>query len=298
MAQAQGISPLQAWLMATRPKTLPAAIAPVTVGIGLALADGVFSLLPSVAALITALLLQIGANLANDYLDYVKGADIDGRTGPTRVAQSGLIPLSHLRLGITITFALALLVGAYLVSLGGWPILVLGIASILSAWAYTGGPYPLGYHGLGDLSVFVFFGLTAVSGTYYVQAQALKWLLFASAVPVGLLTVAILVVNNLRDLRTDRQAGKRTLAVLIGPRATRIEYTVLLIGAYAVPAFLAAARWSSPWVALSWLTLPLALPLVHAIHSGLEGQALNRVLAGTARLDLLFSLLFALGLVL
>jgi 1,4-dihydroxy-2-naphthoate octaprenyltransferase len=284
--------------MAIRPKTLPAAVAPVLVGTALAWAEGLFSPFPALAALVAALLIQIGTNLANDYFDFVQGADVTGRKGPTRVAQSGLISLPHLRLGTVLTFAVAALVGLYLVLIGGWPILVIGIAALVSAVAYTGGPFPIGYHGLGDLFVFVFFGLAAVSGTYYVQALSISTIVVLAAVPVGALTTAILVVNNLRDIGTDKQTGKRTLAVIIGPRATRGAYLALLAMAYAIPMLLWAAGWTSAWVLLPWLTLPLAMRLVRTIYHTVDGIPLNRALAGTANLDLLFSILFAIGLVL
>lgn len=284
-------------MMAIRPKTLPAATAPVLVGTALALADGAFFFLPALAALAGALLLQIGTNLANDYFDYIKGVDVAGRKGPTRVAQSGLISLAHLRLGILVTFALATLVGIYLVAVGSWPILVVGIASLLSALAYTGGPFPIGYHGLGDLFVFLFFGLAAVCGTYYVQALTITLRVFAAAVPVGALITAILAVNNLRDIETDQQTGKHTLAVMLGPRYTRLEYVSLLAVAYAVPVLFWFVGWSSIWGLLPWLTLPLAVYLVSTIHATDEGPLLNKTLAATANLALLFSLLFAIGLV-
>lgn len=291
------ISPEEAWLMAIRPKTLPAAVAPVLVGSALAWGAGVFSPLPALAALIAALLIQIGTNLANDYFDYVQGADIAGRKGPTRVAQSGLIPLSNLRAGVALTFALAALVGIYLVYLGGWPILIVGVASLASALGYTAGPFPLGYHGLGDLFVFAFFGLAAVCGTYYVQALSLSPIVFLGAIPVGALTTAILVVNNLRDIDTDRSTGKRTLAVMSGPHATRLEYLLLLVLAYSSPLLLWASGLASAWTLLPWLTLPLAVRLTQVIFSAVEGPPLNRALAGTANLDLLFSVLLAIGLI-
>jgi 1,4-dihydroxy-2-naphthoate octaprenyltransferase len=292
------ISSLRIWFMAARPKTLPAAISPVLVGTALALAAGVFTPLPAVAAVAGALLLQVGANLANDYQDYVKGADTTERKGPTRVAASGLLPLACLRIGIVVTFALATLIGLYLSFVGGWPILVLGIAAILSALGYTGGPFPLGYHGLGDLFVFLFFGLAAVCGTYYVQAQTLPLLVVIAAMPVGALTVAILVVNNLRDIETDAKTGKRTLAVILGPARTRLEYMSLLIIAYTVPPFLWLAGSASAWLFLPWLTLPLAVRLVRVLYRTTEGPPLNKALAGTANLGLAFSLLFALGILL
>ena len=285
----------RAWLMAIRPKTLPAAVSPVVVGSALAVADEVFVPLPAVAALLGALLIQIGTNLANDYFDYVKGTDVAGRKGPTRVAQSGLISLPHLRFGMGVTFLLAIVVGLYLVSVGGWPVLVIGIASLISALAYTGGPFPIGYHGLGDLFVFVFFGLAAVCGTYYVQALSITPAVALAAVPVGAMTVAILVVNNLRDLESDRRTGKRTLAVMIGPRGTRLEYVALLAVAFGVPVVFWLCAWSSAWVLLPWLMLPLAVHLVRKIYETTEGPPLNKALAGTANLGLAFGILFALG---
>ena len=284
--------------MAIRPKTLPAAVAPVLVGTALAWADEVFVPLPAVAALVAALLIQIGTNLANDYFDYVKGTDVAGRKGPIRVAQSGLISLHDLRIGTGLIFAAAALVGSYLVTLGGWPILAIGVASLVSAVAYTGGPLPLGYHGLGDLFVFLFFGLVAVCGTYLVQAQTLSPMVLVTAVPVGALTTAVLVVNNLRDIDTDRQTGKRTLAVTIGPRASQLEFILLLVLAYIIPLLLWFAGWSSAWVLLPWLTIPWAVHLSRTICRTTEGQPLNKALAWTANLDLAFSLLLAMGLVL
>jgi len=289
------VSPFRVWFMAARPKTLPAAVSPVLVGTALSAADGVFAPLPALAALVGALLLQVGANLANDYQDYVKGTDTAERKGPTRVAASGLLSLDRLRLGIVITFALAALLGLYLFIAAGWPILFLGLAAILSALAYTGGPFPLGYHGLGDLFVFIFFGLAAVCGTYYVQAQTLTVTAIVAALPVGALTVAILVVNNLRDIETDARTGKRTLAVILGPAGTRLEYVSLLVIAYATPLLLWLAGSASAWLLLPWLTLPLAVKLVRVLYRTSEGPPLNQALAGTANLDLAFSLLFALG---
>jgi 1,4-dihydroxy-2-naphthoate octaprenyltransferase len=298
MSQTPKLSPWKAWAIAIRPKTLPAALAPVLVGTSLAGRDGVFSPLPALAALLGSLLIQIGANLANDYLDYVKGVDVPGRLGPRRVAQSGLIALSRLRTGTAVTFALAALVGAYLTYVAGWPILVIGLASLLASVAYTGGPFPIGYHGLGDLFVFLFFGLAGVCGTYYVQALSISATVVVAAIPVGSLTVAILVVNNLRDIKTDRETGKRTLAVMIGAKATRLEYLLLLVLAYAVPALFWFVGWSAAWGLLPWLSLPLAVRLVRTIFGTAEGPALNKALAGTASLDLVFCILFAAGLLL
>jgi 1,4-dihydroxy-2-naphthoate octaprenyltransferase len=244
------------------------------------------------------LLIQVGANLANDYLDYVKGVDIPGRLGPRRVAQSGLMTLTSLRIGTAVTFALSALVGVYLTYVAGWPILIIGLSSLLSALAYTGGPFPIGYHGLGDLFVFLFFGLAGVCGTYYVQALSINATVLMAAIPVGALTVAILVVNNLRDIETDRRTRKRTLAVMIGAKATRWEYLLLLALAYAVPALFWFVGWSAAWGLLPWLSLPLAVRLARIIFGSAAGPALNKALAGTASLDLLFCILFAAGLLL
>ena len=298
MTQNLEVSPLQAWLLAIRPKTLPAAVSPVVVGTALAASEGVLVPLPAAAALVGALLIQVGANLANDYFDYVKGADIPERKGPVRAAQSGLIALPRLRLGIAVTFALTVVVGAYLVSVGGWPLVGIGLASLVSALVYTGGPYPIGYHGLGDLFVFVFFGLAGVCGTFYVQALTMNPLAVAASIPVGTLTVAILVINNLRDIETDRQTGKRTLAVAIGPDNTRLEYVLLLVAAYLVPVLVWLFGASSGWIMLPWLSLPLAVQLAHSVYANTEGPALNKALAATARLDLVFCILLAAGLVL
>ncbi len=294
----RSISRTRAWLLAIRPKTLPAALAPVLVGTALAAADGTFALGPALAAALGALLLQIGSNIANDYFDYLKGADTPDRTGPTRVAASGLIPLRELRRGMVVVFGLAALVGLYLVAVGGWPILAVGVAAILAAILYTGGPLPYGYVGLGDLFVFLFFGLVAVMGTYYVQAGQVTWGSFLAAVPVGLLITAILVVNNLRDIESDRRAGKRTLAVLLGRRGARLEYTLLLVGAYLGPLLLWLLDGRGPWVLLPWLTLPLAWRWTRFVWDDARyGPPLNQALAGTAQLSLLFSLLLAGGLV-
>ncbi len=288
----------RAWLLAARPRTLPVAFAPVLVGTALAAAEGKARALPAAAALLGALLLQIGANLANDLFDCERGADREDRIGPPRAMQLGLVSAAQMRRAIALVFGAALLVGGYLVAVGGWPIAVVGALSIAAGLAYTGGPFPFGYHGLGDVAVFVFFGLVAVGGSYYVQTLSLSPLAIAAALPVGALATAILVVNNLRDIETDARAGKRTLAVRIGPRATRIEFVVLLVFAYAlVPDFwlLGAA---SPWVLLPFLTLPRALALARTVAAEAGGPVLNAALADSAQLAFGFSLLFALGWVL
>ena len=264
------------------------------VGTAVAYAVDAFRLAPALAALLGALLLQVGANLANDLFDFEKGADTEDRLGPTRVVQAGLLSPTAVRRATVVTFALALLVGLYLVWVGGWPIVAIGVASIAAAVAYTGGPYPLGYNGLGDVAVFIFFGLIAVCGTTYVQAGVVPTLAWLAAVPVGTLVTAILVVNNLRDIPTDRLAGKRTLAVRLGRRVAIGEYALLLAVAYAVPIALAAAGRLAAWVLLPLLTAPLAVTLVRRVATD-TGRALNASLGQTARLSVLFGALFAVG---
>lgn len=312
---------LRLWWLAARPKTLPAAVAPVLVGTAagvaelraaagagsaaahgassaIAIAGGSLRLLPFLAALLGALLIQIATNFANDYSDFHRGADTHERLGPTRVTQAGLIaPKSVLR-AIVITFALATLVGAYLVWVGGWPIVAIGVASIICALAYTGGPWPYGYHGLGEVFVFVFFGLVAVGGSAYLQTDTLGPIALAAAVPVGLLVTNILVVNNLRDLQTDRAARKHTLAVLMGDRATRRQYALLALVAYLAPVAMLLGGLAGTWVLLPLLTIPLAYRAVSAVLGGLSGPALNIMLARSGKLQLLYGVLLAVGLVL
>lgn len=292
------ISPerIRIWIMAIRPKTLPAAAAPVIVGAAAALSDGFYSWLPALAALTGALLLQIGANLANDVFDYHKGADRADRLGPVRVTQAGLLTTTQVLTGMWVVFGLAALIGVYLTLIAGWPVLLIGITAILAAIAYTGGPFPLGYYGLGDLFVFIFFGPIAVCGTYYVMAGEVSPVAVWAAVPMGLLTVAILVVNNLRDIDTDLLAGKRTLAVRFGVRAARTEYLFCLLSAYLIPALMYAFNISSYWVLLTWLSIPIALKWARFIYEQ-SGRALNLALAGTGQLELFFGLLFGLGLI-
>jgi 1,4-dihydroxy-2-naphthoate octaprenyltransferase len=280
--------------MAIRPKTLPVAVAPVITGTAAAAADHVHAFLPAAAALIGALLLQIGVNLANDYFDFKHGIDSAERIGPVRVTQSGLIASGSVLKGILVIFSLATLVGIYLVHIGGIPILAVGILSIGSALAYSGGPYPLASHGLGDLFAFIFFGPMAVCGTYYVQALSLPLTVIYMSVPAGLLIAAILVVNNLRDIDTDKQAGKHTLAVQIGPLWTRIEYLLLLSGAYLLPVLIRAILGSSQWIWLPLLSLPMAISESYRVWR-YEGAKLNAALGGTVKLTLIFSILFSIG---
>ena len=250
----QTITPRQAWILAARPKTLPAALSPVVVGAALAIADGGFAPLPALAAAAGALLLQILSNFANDYSDFFRGADTPDRLGPVRVTSAGLIAPAALRKGIIAVIALAVLIGLYLVWVGGWPILLVGVAAILAALAYTGGPFPFGYYGLGEVFVFLFFGVVAVCGTYYVQTLALTPQVVIASVAVGALITAILVVNNYRDAETDARAGKRTSVVRFGRKFARWQFALGHAVALLVPAMLAVH-----WDAFDWILLPIVL---------------------------------------
>jgi len=285
------------WLLAIRPRTLPAAVAPVLVGAGAAAATHHATFLPVVAAFLAALLFQIGANLANDVFDHLKGADTAERLGPTRVTQAGLLAPKAVLTAMWAVFLLSLSLGAYLVYIGGWPVAAIGLTAIVAAIAYTGGPYPLGYNGLGELFVFIYFGLAAVCGTCLVSAGQVTPAAWLAAIPLGLLAMAILVVNNLRDLNTDLIAGKRTLAVRMGRAATLAEYRLLLVFAYLIPVVMTLLEVASPWVLLTWLSLPLTLTLWKQIGT-LEGRPLNMVLGNTARLELVYGVLMTFGLVL
>lgn len=286
----------QIWLLAIRPKTLPAAAGPVVVGSALAYTDNGFLFGPALACFLAALLLQIGSNLANDVFDYEKGADRGERFGPTRVTQAGMLTPKEVKRGMLVVFCLSIGLGIYLFYMGGWPILIVGGTAILAAIAYTGGPFPLAYHGLGDLFVFVFFGIAAVAGTYYVQLLTTTASVWWMAVAMGLLTVAILVVNNLRDIENDRQANKRTLAVRFGTQFSRVEYVICILGAYIIPVTLWVMG-NLPMLSLLILfTLPISIRLVRAIYTD-TGRLLNKSLAGTSQLELSYALCFAFGLI-
>jgi 1,4-dihydroxy-2-naphthoate polyprenyltransferase len=287
-------SAIQKWLLAARPKTLPAAAAPVIAGTAIAFGEGVFKPGPALAALLAALLLQIGANLANDVFDFYRGADTDLRLGPLRVTQAGLLRPRQVLAGMWLVFGMAALLGVYLFVTAGWPVVWIGAASILAAVAYSGGPLPFGYYGLGDLVVFVFFGPVAVCGTYYVQAEALSPAALAVSLPMGLLTTAILVVNNLRDIETDRAADKHTLAVRIGRNGTRWEYAVCLLLAYLAPLGMALGGMIPWWGLLVWLSIPRAW-VVWQVVAKQSGRALNQALVGTGQVELLYALLLAMG---
>lgn len=285
----------QIWWLAIRPRTLPAAASGVAMGSALAWHDGSFQLLPALAALFVALLLQIGSNVANDVFDFERGADTEGRLGPVRVTQAGFLTPAQVKRGMFVIFALAVLLGLYLAALRGWTVIWLGAAAILAAVAYTGGPFPLGYHGLGDVFVFIFFGLAAVAGTYFVQVGSVSFAAWWMAVPVGLIVTAILVVNNLRDLESDHKAGKRTLAVRLGAQGAKTEYVLLMGAAYLLVPVFVMMNIIPIGGMLAWLSLPGAVRTLRTVFTQ-QGHPLNAALAGTGQTAFLFSLFFWLGL--
>jgi 1,4-dihydroxy-2-naphthoate octaprenyltransferase len=291
-------SGVRIWLMAARVRTLPAAIAPVLVGTSLAGYLHLFHPLRFIAALVGAIFIQVGTNLSNDYSDARRGADTEDRLGPVRVTAGGLVPPRQVLVATYVSFGVAVLAGIYLIAVAGWALLAVGAASILAGVLYTGGPRPYGYEGLGEVFVFLFFGIVAVAGSFFVQVKHLHWEAFALAVPVGLLAAAILVVNNVRDIDTDRRAGKKTLAVRLGRERTRGLYAAMIYTAY----LLAPVTWIfgplKPWVLLAWLTLPLAAPVVRIVRNRTDGPGLNQALAQTGMLQLAFCMLLSAGLLL
>jgi 1,4-dihydroxy-2-naphthoate octaprenyltransferase len=295
MATAAPPSPVRIWVMAARLRTLPAAIAPVLVGTSVAIQRGVFRPGAFAAALLGALFIQIGTNLANDYSDAKRGADAEDRVGPVRVTAGGLVPPRQVLVATYVTFGLAVVCGLYLVAVSGVELLFVGIASIAAGVLYTGGPKPYGYEGLGELFVFLFFGIVAVTGSAFAQLEEWPWEAFVLAVPIGLLASAILVVNNVRDMDSDKRAGKRTLAVRLGRERGRLIYALMVYGAYLVAPvpFLVGAL--SPWLLLPWLTAPLAVRLVRTVRRHADGPTLNEALAQTGMLQLVFGLLLSAG---
>jgi 1,4-dihydroxy-2-naphthoate polyprenyltransferase len=288
---------LHIWLMAARPRTLPAAVAPVLVGTALAATEGTFRWLTFLAAMLGALFIQVGTNLSNDYSDARRGADTEDRLGPVRVTAGGLVPPRQVLVATYVAFGLAVLAGVYLIATAGWELLLVGAASILAGVLYTGGPRPYGYEGLGEVFVFLFFGVVAVTGSYFAQTERLTWEAFVLAVPVGLLAAAILVVNNVRDLETDRRAGKRTLAVRLGRGRARGLYVAMVYGAFVcvlLPWLLGSDELSA-WLGLALLALPLAVPVVGIVRSRTDGPSLNGALARTGMLQLVFCALLSAG---
>jgi 1,4-dihydroxy-2-naphthoate polyprenyltransferase len=280
------------WLAGTRPRTLPAAVVPVLIGSGVALGYGKFSWWRALLALVVALALQVGVNFANDYSDGVRGSD-ERRVGPVRLVAAGLAPPRQVLLAALGCFLVAGVAGLALAAVTSWWLVAVGAACIAAAWFYTGGPKPYGYSGLGEVFVFVCFGVVAVAGTAYVQMKALSWLGLAASVPAGLLACALLMVNNLRDIGTDTVAGKRTLAVMLGDARSRVAYVLTLLVPFGVAAMLAFFR---PFTLLTALTLPLARMPVRSVRSGAAGPALIRTLGQTGRLQLVFGIAFTIGL--
>ena len=283
------------WLIAIRIKTLPAAISPVLLGTALAFHDGDSNPFTFLMTLLAAVLIQIGANFANDVYDFEKGSDREDRLGPQRATQSGLIPPEDMKKAMWKIFALAIGVGFYLAYVGGWPIVIIGLASIAAGIAYTGGPYPLGYHGFGDIFVFLFFGLIAVPGTYYLQTGSVtEFSLWLGAV-MGMLATAILVVNNLRDRDADIISGKKTLAVRFGKTFSKIQFIMLVMLPFVLP-FHLWRQWNKMSFLLTLFTLPIAVHLIIQLFNN-TGADLNKVLAGTARFLFIFTLLLSAGLI-
>jgi len=284
--------------MAARPRTLPAAVAPVLVGTALGAQHADLRPLAFVAALVGALLIQVGTNLSNDYSDARRGADTEDRLGPVRVTAGGLVPPRQVLVATWVTFGLAVAVGLYLVYVAGWELLLVGVASILAGVLYTGGPRPYGYEGLGEVFVFAFFGVVAVVGSYFVQTEELAWEAFALSVPVGMLAASILMVNNIRDRETDARAGKRTLAVRLGAQTARAMYALMVFGAYVLLPIAWIGGGLDVWVLLPVLTLPLALRLAALVSERTDGPSLNAALARTGMLQLAFCVLLSAGVLL
>jgi 1,4-dihydroxy-2-naphthoate octaprenyltransferase len=285
--------------MAARPRTLPAAVAPVLVGTALGALDrDGLRWLAFAAALLGAVFIQVGTNLSNDYSDARRGADTEDRLGPVRVTAGGLVPPRQVLVATYVSFGLAVLCGVYLIAVAGWVLLLIGAASILAGVLYTGGPRPYGYEGLGEVFVFAFFGIVAVTGSYYVQTEELTWEAFVLAVPVGLLAAGILVVNNVRDLETDRRAGKRTLAVRLGRARTRVLFAAMVYLAFVTAPLPWPLGELSAWLFLPWLTLPLAASVVRLVRSHTDGPTLNEALGHTGLLQLAFCVLLAGGVLL
>ena len=282
------------WIIASRPKTLIAAIAPVILGSSLAFQEDSFNLLLFTVILITAILIQIGTNLVNDLFDYINGADNEDRLGPDRALQKGLLSKSQIESAIFFIFTIAVVLGFYLALIGGWPIVIIGSISILFGFLYTSGPYPLAYNGLGDIFVFIFFGLVSVSGTYYLYTGNFYMDSIILGSSVGSISTGILVVNNLRDIHNDKKFEKNTLAVLLGKRFTQIEYLLLMIIAYLIPIYISFIfGWKSS-LYIVYFTLPIAIQLILQVFFK-EGADLNKTLEGTAKLLLLYTLLLSFG---
>lgn len=289
-------SKLQYWILASRPKTLPAAVVPVMVGSALSINQGKFYPLYSIVALVCSLLIQIGTNFTNDLYDHLKGADTEKRKGPLRVLSAGLISVKEMRNAIILVFGMTFILGLYLVYVTDWKILAIGIFSIIAGLAYTAGPFPLAYHGLGDLFVFLFFGIIGTMGTYYLHHLEFTVISFLVSLPVGALITNILIVNNYRDIEEDKEAGKNTLAVILGREFSRYEYIFFLLLSFFVPFILYFEFNFDETIFLPYLTLPLAILLVKMIFN-YQGQQLNKTLEVSAKYSALYGLLFSAGMI-
>lgn len=291
------ISKFDAWILASRPRTLLAAVVPVIVGSSIAVHDGKFNAIAAIIALFCSIFIQIGTNFANDLFDFIHGIDKHGRVGPQRAVASGLLTINEMKIGTAFIFGLSFILGLYLVYTGGWIVLLIGVISIAAGLAYTSGPMPLAYNGLGDVAAFLFFGLIGTVGTYFVQAHEFSWMSFWASIPVGSLITNILVVNNYRDREEDRSNGKNTLAVIFGEKFTRIQYAVFMIVSYSILFIVYFTFKKSLFVFLPFLSLPLSIKLIKMINT-LRGRELNKTLELTAKLSAIYGLLFAAGILL
>jgi 1,4-dihydroxy-2-naphthoate octaprenyltransferase len=292
----QSPAKLQSWILASRPKTLLASVVPVVTGTALAISEKKFVLLYSIIALLCSILIQIGTNYVNDLYDFLKGADNEKRKGPERVLASGWITVTEMKIASVLVFLTSFILGLYLVYVSGTVVLIIGVLSIIAGIAYTAGPFPLAYNGLGDIFVFLFFGLVGTMGTYYVQAHNFSVLSFIASLPVGALITNILVVNNYRDIEEDRSANKYTLAVILGKRFTKVEYISFILISFLVPIILFFGFNFHYWIFLPYLSIPIAINLVRMLFQS-DGKELNKTLELTARFSALFGLLFSIGLI-
>ncbi|MDP3979858.1 MAG: 1,4-dihydroxy-2-naphthoate polyprenyltransferase [Chlamydiota bacterium] len=286
---------MKIWLMAARPKTLSAALAPVIIGTAMAYEAGGLHILSAILCLLAAICIQIGTNFSNDYFDFIKGIDTIARTGPLRATQAGLVSPKQMRNAFCLTFMIAALISIYLILRGGWPILIIGILSIVSGILYTAGPKPLGYIGLGDIFVLIFFGPVAVGGTYYCQTLHISFSVIAAGFSTGFISVALLCVNNIRDLENDRHGSKRTLAVRFGRTFARFEYlTAIFLSAFIPPYIFLWSRTHKP-ILICMFSFIISIPSIYSIFTKIDGPSLNKTLADTGKILLIHSLLFAFG---
>jgi 1,4-dihydroxy-2-naphthoate octaprenyltransferase len=286
---------LQIWIMAARPKTLWASIAPVLIGTAMAY-DKVYINIPAmIVTFVSAVLIQVATNYANDYFDFMKGTDKEDRIGPTRVTQAGLISPRSIKRAYISVFSMAFIFGLYLVWIAGWPVLIIGTLSILFGILYTAGPFPLGYNGLGDIFVFIFFGPLAVGGTYYIQTLDINWIVLVSGLAPGLLSTAILTVNNLRDIRTDKKCGKRTLAVRYGETFSRMEYMFCILFAGIIPFLICVINRDHIYSIVSSSILLFAIPMIRSVVINKIDARLNIILAQTGIILMVYSIIFSIS---